>query len=96
MRLLCYLRVNYVVLDLLLCDGDVLQNDLQPHCHHAGHPVDQTGANVTGHPPLEQENKTLALQAQQLFLLYFVFLATSSLWIVQTFSRFCFVFLSLM
>lgn len=57
MRLLRYLRVNYVVLDLLLCDGDVLQDDLQPHRHHAGHPVDQAGADVTGHPPLEQQRK---------------------------------------
>lgn len=53
----CYLRVNYVGLDLLLCDGDVLQNHLQPHRHHAGHPVDQAGADVTGHPPLEQQEK---------------------------------------
>lgn len=57
MRLVRYLCVNYVVLDLLLCDGDVLQNDLQPHRHHAGHPVDQAGADVTGHPPLEQQEK---------------------------------------
>ena len=54
MQLVCYLCVNYVVLDLLLCDGDVLENDLQPHRHHAGHPIDQTGADVTGHPPLKQ------------------------------------------
>lgn len=52
-----YLCVDYVVLDLLLCDGDMLQNDLQPHRHHAGHPVDQAGADVTGHPPLEQQEK---------------------------------------
>ncbi len=32
----------------------MLQNDLQPHRHHAGHPVDQARADVTGHPPLEQ------------------------------------------
>lgn len=51
--------MNYVILDLVLCDGDVLQNDLQPHCHHACHPVDQAGADVTGHPPLKPEkNKT--------------------------------------
>lgn len=50
-----YLCVNYVVLDLLLCDRDVLQNDLQPHRHHAGHPADQAGADVTGHSPLAQQ-----------------------------------------
>jgi len=48
-----YLRVNDVVLDLLLRDGDVLQDHLQPHGHHAGHPVDQDGADVAGHPPLD-------------------------------------------
>lgn len=54
--------MNYVILDLVLCDGDVLQNDLQPHCHHACHPVDQAGADVTGHPPLKPEkNKTFTL-----------------------------------
>lgn len=59
-----YLCVNYVVLDLLLCDGDVLQNDLQPHRHHTGHPVYQAGADVTGHPPLEQQEKIVfTLQA---------------------------------
>lgn len=54
--------MNYVILDLVLCDGDVLQNDLQPHCHHTCHPVDQAGADVTGHPPLKPEkNKTFTL-----------------------------------
>lgn len=75
MWLVRYLCVNYVVLDLLLCDGDVLQNHLQPHRHHAGHPVDQAGADVTGHPPLEHENiQVFLLQVQQLFLLYSGFL----------------------
>lgn len=54
--LLRYLCVDYVALDLLLCDRDVLQNHLQSHRHHAGHPVNQTGADVTWHPPLEQNN----------------------------------------
>lgn len=45
--LLRYLCVDYVALDLLLCDRDVLQNHLQSHRHHAGHPVNQTGADVT-------------------------------------------------
>lgn len=52
-----YLCVNNVVLNLLLCDGDVLQNELQPHRHHAGHPVDQAGTDVTRHPPLEPHRK---------------------------------------
>lgn len=47
-----YLCVDYVVLDLFLCDRDMLQNDLKPHRHHAGHPVHQAGADVTGHSPL--------------------------------------------
>lgn len=51
-----YLCVNNVVLDLGLCDGDVLQNDLQPHRHHARHPVDQAGTDVTGHPPLKAQH----------------------------------------
>ena len=62
--------MNDVVLDLLLCDGDVLQDHLQPHRHHAGHPVHQAGADVAGHPPLEQcnrENTTFILLVQ-LFL----------------------------
>lgn len=54
--------MNYVVLDLVLCDGDVLQNDLQPHRHHAGHPVDQAGADVTGHSPLEPQGKIKGLR----------------------------------
>lgn len=48
-----HLRVHQVVLDLLLGHGDVLQDDLQPHGHHAGHPVHQAGADVARHPPLE-------------------------------------------
>lgn len=48
--------MNNVVLDLGLCDGDVLQNDLQPHRHHARHPVDQAGTDVTGHPPLKAQH----------------------------------------
>lgn len=42
-----YLRGDDVGLDLLLRDGHVLQDHLQPHGHHTGHPVDQTGADVT-------------------------------------------------
>lgn len=48
-----YLCGNYVVLYLVWCNWDMVQNDLQPHCHHAGHPVDQAGADVAGHTPLE-------------------------------------------
>lgn len=55
MKLVFYLCVNNVVLNLLLCDRDVLQNDLQSHRHHAGHPVDQAGADVARHPPLERK-----------------------------------------
>lgn len=51
-----YLCVNNVVLDLRLCDGDVLQNDLQPHRHHARHPIDQAGTDVAGHPPLKAQH----------------------------------------
>lgn len=58
-ELVSYLCGDYIILDLLLCDRDVLQNDLQPHGHHAGHPADQAGADVTGHPPLEQRGKKL-------------------------------------
>lgn len=50
-----YLSVNNVVLDLVLCDGDVLQDELQPHRHHAGHPVDQAGTDLTRHPPLNRK-----------------------------------------
>lgn len=57
MALVHYLCVNNVVLDLLLCDRDVLQNDLQPHRHHAGHPVHQAGADVAGHSLLKQKKK---------------------------------------
>lgn len=64
--LLRYLCVNYVALDLLLCDRDVLQNHLQSHRHHAGHPVNQTGADVTWHPPLEQ-NKVSFLSHRHIF-----------------------------
>lgn len=74
MQLVSYLCVDYVVLDLLLCDGDVLQNDLQPHRHHAGHPVDQAGADVTGHPPLEQEkNKAFIQRYNSCFCCIFYF-----------------------
>lgn len=94
MQLFSYLCVNYVVLDLLLCDGDVLQDHLQPHRHHAGHPVHQAGADVAGHPPLEQQEKNTAfiLQVQQFF--YSVFCL--SLEIVKTFSSLCFISSSLM
>lgn len=51
-----YLCVYNVVLDLGLRDGNVLQNDLQPHRHHARHPVDQAGTDVTGHPPLKAQH----------------------------------------
>lgn len=36
----------------------MLQDDLQPHGHHAGHPVDQAGADVGGHPPLERRGES--------------------------------------
>lgn len=49
--------VYNVVLDLGLRDGNVLQNDLQPHRHHARHPVDQAGTDVTGHPPLKAQHR---------------------------------------
>lgn len=67
-----YLCVDYVVLDLVLCDGDVLQNDLQPHRHHAGHPVDQTGADVTGHSPLESQGR-FTVKTLQVFRLSLLF-----------------------
>lgn len=91
MQLVCYLCVNYVVLDLLLCDGDVLENDLQSHRHHAGHPVDQAGADVTGHPPLEQEKIKHLLYS--CFFFTWSFCQHFSLWIIKTFSRFCFVYI---
>lgn len=83
MQLVRYLCVNYVVLDLLLRDGDVLEYDLQPHRHHAGHPVDQAGTDVTGHPPLEQEKIQHLLYSCFVFTLSFC--QHFSLWIVQTF-----------
>lgn len=49
-----YLCVNDVVLDLVLGNWVVFQNDMQPHRHHTGQPVDQTGINFCRHPPLHK------------------------------------------
>lgn len=52
-----YLCVDDVALDLLLGDGDVLQNHLQPHRHHAGHPVHQAGVDVARHAALTNSRR---------------------------------------
>lgn len=42
----------------------MLQNDLQPHGHHAGHPVHQAGTDVGGHAPLEQSRRAVSKQTR--------------------------------
>lgn len=43
--------------DLILCDWDVLQNDLQSHGHHTGQPVHHTGVHLCRHGPLERNSE---------------------------------------
>lgn len=64
-----------VGLDLLLRDGHVLQNDLQSHGHHTGHPVDQTGADVARHPLLENQEEEEPVESY--FLLPFMMFKSS-------------------
>lgn len=54
----CYLCIDDVVLDLVLSNWIVFQNDMQPHRHHTSQPVDQTGIDFCGHPPLHRHTST--------------------------------------
>lgn len=66
-QLCLYLCADDVALDLLYGNWDVLQNDLQPHGHHTGHPVHQTGADVARHAPLEttRDENTVRLRPHE-------------------------------